>query len=594
MNHWAAWGLAALALWMLVSGLDDLLIGFVSLFPKPFRWPSEAETEAAVERRIAIFVPLWNEHRVIGRMLERNLAAIEYSNFDVFAGVYRNDFATLRAVKEVLSRHPRVHLAIVPRDGPTSKGDCLNAVWAHMLEHEVRSGKRFEIVITHDAEDLVHPQAPRLINWFSRAYQMVQIPVLALPTPLGELTHGLYCNEFAEFQTKDIPVRQRMGGFLPSNGVGTGFERAALERLAETRQGRIFAPECLTEDYENGFALHALGYRQIFVPLRFAGAGPVATREYFPRRWRAAVRQRSRWVAGIALQGWQKHGWRAPWRQVYWFWRDRKGLVGNLLSPFANGLFLCGLAGWRMGSAMPPWLAPACAALLALSMVQMAFRARSGAAVYGWRFAAGVPMRMLWGNALNWLATVVALRQFFAAAWRNRALAWNKTEHAYPAVEEKRLLLGELLVRMRALPREDLEAAIAAKPDRVRLGEYLITGRKLTQADLYRALSNQAGIPLGAPAAGEVDRAATRALPGETVWRWRVLPYRIRDGQLHLLTTEVPSLEMTRELAGISTLDLRFRLVLPEEFETLARQCGFRIQRRGPVQEAGIQGTKAG
>ena len=42
----------------------------------------------------------------------------------------------------------------------------------------------------------------------------------------------LYCDEFAEFQTKDITVRQMWGGFLPGNGVGTAFSRAVLEKLA--------------------------------------------------------------------------------------------------------------------------------------------------------------------------------------------------------------------------------------------------------------------------------------------------------------------------------------------------------------------------
>ena len=122
--------------------------------------------------------------------------------------------------------------------------------------------------------------------------------------------------------------------------MGTGFDRAALERLAATRCGRPFDPDCLTEDYETGYLLHSLGYRQIFVPVRIRAGGPVATREYFPRRLRPAISQRTRWVTGIALQSWQRHGWNAPWPQVYWFWRDRKGLVGNLLSPVANLFFL--------------------------------------------------------------------------------------------------------------------------------------------------------------------------------------------------------------------------------------------------------------
>ena len=80
---------------------------------------------------------------------------------------------------------------------------------------------------------------------------MVQIPVLALKTPFWHLSHGVYCDEFAEFQFKDMPARQMLGGFIPSNGVGTGFSRRALETLAEWYDNRVFEPACMTEDYEN-------------------------------------------------------------------------------------------------------------------------------------------------------------------------------------------------------------------------------------------------------------------------------------------------------------------------------------------------------
>ena len=231
-------------------------------------------------------------------------------------GVYPNDPLTSEAVDQVARVDARVHLALCPHNGPTSKGDCLNSTFNAMVEYEQRHGIDFEIVVIHDAEDLVHPQALRLINWFSREYQMVQVPVLPLATGPGEWTHGVYCDEFAEFQLKDIPVRQALAGFLPSNGVGTGFERSALESLRAQNRGFIFDPDCLTEDYETGLRMFSAGYRQIFVPVRLEKNGPVATREYFPRQRRAAIRQRSRWVAGIALQGWERHGWCAPRRNA--------------------------------------------------------------------------------------------------------------------------------------------------------------------------------------------------------------------------------------------------------------------------------------
>jgi adsorption protein B len=332
-------------------------------------------------------------------------------------------------------------MAVCPHDGPTSKGDCLNWIYCRMREYETRHGTRFRVVAMHDAEDVIHPESLRLINWFSRTNAMVQIPVLPLPTPARECTHGLYCDEFAEYQTKDIPVRQRLGGFLPSNGVGTGFAREALERLAAIRGGRPFDPACLTEDYETGFEIHAMGLAQIFVPLGpdtamsrgAAGTNACATREYFPRKVRASIGQRCRWVTGIALQGWQRHGWDAPWPQIYWFWRDRKGLVGNLLSPLANLLSLYGLARWKNLSAdMPGWLLMSCSVSLSIAILQTGIRTQSAARIYGWRFAAGVPLRTLWGNAVNFAATATALGEFWSARWKGRGLLWRKTEHTYP------------------------------------------------------------------------------------------------------------------------------------------------------------------
>ena len=147
-------------------------------------------------------MPLWREHGVIRQMLERNLSIIQYQEYDIFVGVYPNDELTINAVRDAAHRHPRVHLAMGAHDGPTSKGACLNWTYRRMTEYEAAHGVRFEIVVTHDAEDLVHRDSLRLINWFSRHYEMVQVPVLPISTGLGEITHGLYCDEFAEFQSK--------------------------------------------------------------------------------------------------------------------------------------------------------------------------------------------------------------------------------------------------------------------------------------------------------------------------------------------------------------------------------------------------------
>ena len=137
----------------------------------------------------------------------------------------------------------------------------------------------------HDAEDLIHPEELRWINYYAARYDFVQTPVLALATPLRKLTHGVYCDEFAENHTRDMTVRAILGGFVPSCGVGTGYRRDALERLARASSNRLFEPEALTEDYENGLRLFRLGCSQAFVPISKSSSGGrdfVVTREFFP------------------------------------------------------------------------------------------------------------------------------------------------------------------------------------------------------------------------------------------------------------------------------------------------------------------------
>jgi adsorption protein B len=190
-----------------------------------------------------------------------------------------------------------------------------------MLLHEEKTGVRFDMILTHDAEDLMDPDGLRWINYYAQWYDMVQIPVLALPTRLGEVAHGIYCDEFAEFQFKDIMARELLGGFIPSNGVGTGFSRASLERLAAAHENRVFEPGCLTEDYENGWRIYRMGLKQKFIPIHFRYGRAMATREFFPRNCRLAVAQRTRWITGITLQSWEYHTAKDTFRQFYWIAR---------------------------------------------------------------------------------------------------------------------------------------------------------------------------------------------------------------------------------------------------------------------------------
>ena len=194
------WLLKPLIIAILLSGLDDLFVNAVWTYiwiqakirPKEKMFPpGRRQLDAAPRRKIAILVPLWHEHGVIAEMLQHNIASIRYQDYHVFAGCYPNDDLTQEAVRSVTARFPNVHLALCPHDGPTSKGDCLNWIYQHLLLYEEDRSERFDLILTHDAEDMIHPDELRWINFYSGRYDFIQTPVLPMATPLHHLMHGL-------------------------------------------------------------------------------------------------------------------------------------------------------------------------------------------------------------------------------------------------------------------------------------------------------------------------------------------------------------------------------------------------------------------
>src|ERR1700712_5747265 len=103
-DHWVANLLTPLAFWVLLNCLDDALIDLAGLFS--FLWrkrsrdprhraPTPAELASVPPRRMAIFVPLWREHRVIQKMIDNNVTKLDYPSFDFFIGAYPNDSITI-------------------------------------------------------------------------------------------------------------------------------------------------------------------------------------------------------------------------------------------------------------------------------------------------------------------------------------------------------------------------------------------------------------------------------------------------------------------------------------------------------------------
>lgn len=387
---------------------------------------------------IAVFVPAWDEGEVIGPMLRNCLRSWGEADYKIFVGCYRNDTATILAVEEVAANHSRVIPVIASRDGPTTKGDCLNGIWAAMLKAEAEEGRAFSAVLLHDAEDVVHPDEIRLFGCLTDRFDLVQIPVLPLVHQRSRWISGHYCDEFAEAHGKCLTVREAVGAAMPSAGVGCAFSRAMIGRVADSQQGAPFDPACLTEDYELGRRVGDHGGRGIFVTMPDGRGGIVCTREYFPERLDAAVKQKARWMTGIALAGWDRLGWRGHFAERWMRLRDRRAPLAALVLCCAYASMILyaftDLARISTGTVADPF-GPMLLLLLKLNAVLLAWRLCVRfyfvARYYGWREGLRSLPRVMLANIIAIMAARRAVGHYIRII-RGGAPVWEKTSHHFP------------------------------------------------------------------------------------------------------------------------------------------------------------------
>ena len=137
----------------------------------------------------------------------------------------------------------------------------------------------------HDAEDVVHPLELRIFDGLIDRAAVIQLPVLPLPDPHSRWISGHYCDEFAEAHIKELVVREAVGAAIPLAGVGCAIARRPLAQLAAIQEGKPFAGNSMTEDYEVGLRIGALGLRRrCSCAFRRgpASRGVVASRGHFP------------------------------------------------------------------------------------------------------------------------------------------------------------------------------------------------------------------------------------------------------------------------------------------------------------------------
>lgn len=450
----------------LIGALDDLMVDavWVWLRLRGMGVTQQCSRASLRQRRLsgpmAVLIPAWQESPVIGRTIRHLLETWPQAELRLYIGCYRNDPATLGAAIHAARGDPRLRLVIHGRDGPTTKADCLNRLYAALALDEARSGVRFAALVFHDAEDMVDPGALGLLDeTIAGGADFVQLPVEPLvPRQRGWWARQIgshYCEEFAEAHGKAMVVRDALGAGLPGAGVGCAASRRAIDWLAlrhrtdsgiagGTGSGVVsdlpFASDSLTEDYELGLAIATAGGRCRFIRARGEDGRLIATRAFFPHSFDTVVRQKSRWVLGIALQGWDRVGWAGGLSEYWMRARDRRGPMTALVLLIGYALvLLTGAMGLMiaLGFAEPPPLTPLLTAVLT-----------ANAAAFAWRIAMRFAFTTreyglaegLWSVLRLPLANVIAIIAgrravtTYVRTLSGSATAWDKTDHdTHPA-----------------------------------------------------------------------------------------------------------------------------------------------------------------
>ena len=402
-------------------------------YPRAFASALPREGEP---RFIAVLVPAWDEAAVIAAMLRATIARLDYENYRIFVGHYRNDPATLAAISSVAD--DRIEAVQVDADGPTTKADCLNHLYDALIAYEVESGRSAAAVVLHDAEDVVHPLELTIFDRLIDRAAVIQLPVVPLPDRHSRWIGGHYCDEFAEAHVKELVVREAVGAAVPLAGVGCAIARKPLAQLAALQEGKPFAGSSMTEDYEVGLRLGALGLKTMFVrlPARPGERGVVASRGHFPSTLGSAVRQKARWLGGIALAGWDRLGWSGGIGERWMRMRDRRGPLAALLLLAAYAAAFLWSQIWlaeALGAPIHAQLDPTLVKLLTVNAWLLAWRVLMRASFTAWVYGVGEGLlsipRLVVGNVIAVMAAGRALALHLGGGARR----WDKTQHVFPA-----------------------------------------------------------------------------------------------------------------------------------------------------------------
>lgn len=524
-------GLVLVSVWILL-GIDDLIwdIYTAAINKNKSRKLPISELDEKMPRLLAMIIASWQEDSVLGEVVDNITASVQYpkSMYHIFLGVYPNDGPTVAVAEALALRHENVHVVHNVRPGPTSKADNINNVFRYIRNFEQERNWSFGGVTVHDAEDVVHPYELKITNYLYDEYDALQFPVFPLQEMpklknlFKNMTVGTYADEFAENHYRTLVLRDSTGAFVPSAGTGFAISHRVLDTFSP--EENIFPENSLTEDYKLSLTLHDRGFNIHYVlekVQRLRNDGMlvweyVATRSRFPSTFWAAVKQKTRWIYGITMQTFnfgEIFDKSRTFAFRYTMYKDWKAKIGNLLvlPGYFIFLYFAGSMIWELPPIYPEgtlsWYL--CIVLTGMMIERQVLRSVAIYNVYGGKSAFVacflppiLPMRLVWGNIINLVATMRAWKQTLSFGEKNvnkakksipQRPAWSKTDHEFlppPVLKRFHRNLGDIMLEKEYLSSDKLKNALQLSlQNGQRLGTILRSEGYISEKELLSALA---------------------------------------------------------------------------------------------------------
>ena len=209
-------------------------------------------------------------------------------------------------------------------------------------------------------------------------------------------------------------------------------------------------------------------------------------------QFRTAVRQRTRWMAGIVYQGYEHWGW--PRGLTWVLAHDRRGPLGYVvvLAGYLLLLYFVAYEWMRVftDAGLPavldePWFAWLFWIGLFFMLNRLLQRARSTGRLYGFWQALLSIIRTPFSNIVNLVATFRATTQYFKSRRTGIPMSWDKTEHSLPPQVGATLRLGERLIDEKKLTTQQLVVALREQREKGgQIGAILVRQGVVTRDDV--------------------------------------------------------------------------------------------------------------